>query len=424
MRILVIGSGAREDALSWRLAQSPSCTGIFASPGNAGTAARGGNWDIAATNGKALVERARRERIHLVVVGPETAIAAGVSDQFRQAGFSVFGPTRAAGRLESSKVFSKRFMERCGIPTPRARVVRTLASARKELVAYPDGCVLKADGLAAGKGVVVVANASEALTVLEQWFGASGVPGGGSDILLEELLVGREVSVFAIGDGKVLVPVASACDYKRLDDGDVGPNTGGMGAYSPAFGFPEDLHEIVAERVLEPVLRGLYEDGESFTGVLYCGLMWTKKGPMVLEFNARFGDPETQVLMPRVRGDFALLLKSAADGALNLQAANFEGDPCVGVVLATHGYPRKNTPMRALPRSVTLPPGCVAFWGGSTLRAGVVDVSGGRVLTITAQGSSIADARAAAYEAVVEIRQRVDPQDHFMYRKDIAASPI
>lgn len=422
MRILIIGNGAREDALSWRLAQSPSCTAIFASPGNAGTASRGENWGIAATNGKALAQRARDERIDLAVIGPETAIAAGVCDQFRQLGISVFGPSRAAGRLESSKAFAKRFMERYRIPTPRARVVHTLAGARKELATWEGGCVVKADGLAAGKGVVVASDAAGAGAVLEQWFGSAGIPGGGGDILLEEFAHGREISVFAIGDGKTLVPIASACDYKRAGDGDTGPNTGGMGAYSPAFGFPDDLHEIVRKTVLEPVLRGLSAERESFNGILYCGLMWTTKGPMVLEFNTRFGDPETQVLMPRVRGDFARLLKSAADGALDLSSASFDGQACVGVVLATREYPIASIPVRALPKDVTLSAGRVAFWGGSTVRDGVVDVAGGRVLTVTATGTTIAYARENAYAGVAELGQRFDRAGELTYRNDIAAN--
>jgi phosphoribosylamine--glycine ligase len=300
-------------------------------------------------------------------------------------------------------------------------VVHTLAGARKELEIWKGGCVVKADGLAAGKGVVVASNAADALAVLEQWFGSAGVPGGGGNVLLEEFAEGREVSVFAIGDGRILVPVASACDYKRAGVGDTGPNTGGMGAYSPALGFPDDLHEIVRKTVLEPVLRGLRGEGESFNGVLYCGLMWTKQGPTVLEFNTRFGDPETQVLMPRVRGDFAALLKSAADGALDLSRATFEGEACVGVVLATREYPVTSAPVRDLPKDVSLSAGRVAFWGGSTVRDGVVDVAGGRVLTVAAIGPSIADARENAYAGVAELGQRFDRAGELTYRSDIAA---
>jgi len=416
----VIGNGAREDALSWRLAQSPSCSAMFAAPGNAGTATRGSNWPIAATDGKALLARAREEAIDLVVLGPETAIAAGVGDRMREAKFATFGPNRSAGRLESSKVFSKRFMERHRIPTAKARVVRSLANAQKALAEWRGGCVVKADGLAAGKGVVVAPDAATALAVLRDWYGAAGVPGGGSDVLLEECLEGREVSVFAIGDGTRFVPIGAACDYKRAGDGDTGPNTGGMGAYSPPAGFPDDLHDVVRERVLEPVERGLAAEGERYVGVLYCGLMWTSNGPYVIEFNVRFGDPETQVLMPRVRGDFARSLKSAADGAFDEGAATFDGRTCVGVVLATSDYPRSSTPLRDLSPDVALADGRVAFWGASTQRQGVIDASGGRVLTVTALGDDVATARANAYAAVDELAHRIGAGVSLSYRRDIA----
>jgi phosphoribosylamine--glycine ligase len=420
MRILVVGNGAREDALSWRLAQSPSCSAIFAAPGNAGTASRGPNWPIGATDGKALLARAREEAMDLVVLGPETAIAAGVGDRMREAKIPTFGPGRAVGRLESSKVFSKRFMERHRIPTAKARVVHSLANGEKVLSDWRGACVVKADGLAAGKGVVVAPDAASALAVLRDWYGAGGVPGGGSDVLLEERLEGREVSVFAIGDGNGFVPIGAACDYKRAGDGDTGPNTGGMGAYSPPAGFPTDMLEIVRERVLEPVARGLAADGERYLGVLYCGLMWTAKGPYVIEFNVRFGDPETQVLMPRVRGDFARLLKSAADGALEEGAATFDGGSCVGVVLATSDYPRSSSPLRDLSADVGLSDGRVAFWGASTLRDGVIDASGGRVLTVTALGEDVPAARANAYAAVDELAHRIGVGVSLSYRRDIA----
>ncbi|HTV93305.1 MAG TPA: phosphoribosylamine--glycine ligase, partial [Verrucomicrobiae bacterium] len=281
MRILVVGNGAREDALSWRLAQSASCTALFAAPGNAGTASRGVNWEIAATDGKTIVDRALAEKIDLVVLGPESAIAAGVGDRLRDAGVPVFGPNRSSGRLESSKTFAKRFMQRHGIPTARADIVHSLQAATAALDGWSGGVVVKADGLASGKGVVVCDSADEARAVLADWYGKNKIPGGGTDVLLEERLDGREVSVFALADGRAMVPLAAACDYKRAGDGDTGPNTGGMGAYSPPEGFPDGLFDAVRERVLAPVLRGLLAEGEQYIGVLYCGLMWTNDGPMV-----------------------------------------------------------------------------------------------------------------------------------------------
>ena len=419
MRILVVGNGAREDALSWRLAASPSCEAIFAAPGNAGTASRGENWNIAATNGKAILERCKQERIDLVVLGPESAIAAGVGDRLREAGIAVFGPNRSGGRLESSKIFSKRFMERHGVPTARAVVVHSLEGAMHALDEWEGAVVIKADGLASGKGVVVSPDVDSARSVLREWYGESRIPGGGTDVLLEEKLEGREVSVFAICDGRAMFPIASACDYKRAGDGDTGPNTGGMGAYSPPKGFPADLEDQVRERILAPVLRGLLAEGEQYVGVLYCGLMWRDDGPYVIEFNARFGDPETQVLMPRVTGDFAALLKSAADGALDLSAAAFANRACVGVVIATADYPRSNTPVAGLPLEVDLGLDAQVFWGGSKIDNGTASSGGGRVLTVTGLGNDLTAARLRAYDAVHDLAARINVRD-LTYRTDIA----
>jgi phosphoribosylamine--glycine ligase len=418
MKILVVGNGAREDALSWRLAQSASCEAIFAAPGNAGTASRGTNWDVAPTDGKALAERALAEGIDLVVVGPEVAIAAGVCDKLRDAGLRVFGPSRSSGRLESSKVFAKRFMERHGVPTARFTVVHSLETARKALDGWRGGVVVKADGLAAGKGVIVCDDADEAMVVLRNWYGLGKVPGGGLDVLLEEKLEGREVSVFALCDGRAMVPFAGACDYKRAGDGDTGPNTGGMGAFSPPRGFPDEMTDLVRERIVAPVLRGLIAEGETYVGVLYIGLMWTKDGPSVIEFNVRFGDPETQVMMPRVTGDFAALLASVADGSMDLSLATLSPQACVGVVLATPGYPRESKQLVGLNADVALGDGAVAFWGNTAVSNGRVMASGGRVLTVTAVGEDLAAARASAYESVKAIAAKIGTRE-LSYRTDI-----
>jgi phosphoribosylamine--glycine ligase len=420
MKILVVGNGAREDALSWRLAKSPSCEAIFAAPGNAGTASRGENWDIAPTDGKALAERALAEGIDLVVVGPEVAIAAGVCDKLKDAGLRVFGPSRSSGRLESSKVFAKRFMERHGVPTAKFVVVHSLETARKALDGWSDGVVVKADGLAAGKGVVVCADAAAAMDVLRDWYGAGKVPGGGLDVLLERRLEGREVSVFALADGRAMVPIAGACDYKRAGDGDTGPNTGGMGAFSPPRGFPEDMTDVVRERIVAPVLRGLLAEGETYIGVLYIGVMWTADGPMVIEFNVRFGDPETQVMMPRVTGDFAALLASVADGAMDLSQATMSPQACVGVVLATPDYPRTSKELAGLNADVGLADGAQAFWGNTSLAKGRVMAAGGRVMTVTAVGDDLPAARALAYESVKAIAAKIGTTE-MTYRTDIGA---
>jgi phosphoribosylamine--glycine ligase len=321
--------------------------------------------------------------------------------------------------LESSKIFAKRFMERHGVPTARAVVVHSLEGALHALEEWEGAVVIKADGLASGKGVVVSPDVPSARAVLQEWYGQNRIPGGGTDVLLEEKLEGREVSVFAICDGRAIFPIASACDYKRAGDGDTGPNTGGMGAYSPPKGFPADLEDRVRERILAPVLRGLLAEGEQYVGVLYCGLMWTDDGPYVIEFNARFGDPETQVLMPRVTGDFAALLKSAADGALDLSAAAFAMRACVGVVLATSDYPRSSTPVGGLPVDVDLGLDANVFWGGSTLQDGTVSSGGGRVLTVTGLGDDLSAARQRAYDAVRDLATRIKTRE-LTYRTDIA----
>jgi len=353
------------------------------------------------------------------VLGPETAIAAGVGDRLRDAGIAVFGPSRSAGRLESSKIFAKRFMERHGIPTARAGVVHSLDAASKALEQWRGGVVVKADGLASGKGVVVTSGAEEARAVLGEWYGHSKVPGGGSDVLLEERLEGREVSVFALCDGRAIVPIGGACDYKRAGDADTGPNTGGMGAYSPPAGFPDDLYDRVRERILAPLLSGLQAEGEEYIGVVYCGLMWNADGPHVIEFNVRFGDPEAQVLLPRIGGDFAMLLASVARGAIDLSVVTDSAQHCAGVVLATGDYPRGNTPLQGLNPDVSLGDGCRAFWGASQLIDGSVSSGGGRVLTVTALGDDLADARSRVYVAVNELAGRLGTQA-LTYRTDIA----
>ena len=421
MKVLVVGGGAREDALSWKLAQAPSCEALFHAPGNAGTAARGTNFpEVGATDTRAILDRAKANAVDLVVVGPENALAAAVADRLRDAGLLVFGPNRSGARLESSKIFAKRFMERHGIPTARFVAVHSLSQARKALGSFDGGVVVKADGLAAGKGVVVCDDRAAALSVVTDWFDHNTVPGGGTDIVLEERMSGREISVFAIADGRAMIPIAGACDYKRAGDDDQGPNTGGMGAYSPPAGFPDNALEIVRERIIAPVLRGLLIEDEFYRGVLYCGLMWTATGPQVVEFNARFVDPETQVLMPRIAGDFARFLSSAAEGALELDAARFSEDACVGVTLTSARYPYENTPLAGLPATLQLPEHVAAFWGTSTRDGDRVDSPGGRVLTVTATAPTVAEARTRAYDAIGQLKGQFPAGTPLVYRSDIA----
>jgi phosphoribosylamine--glycine ligase len=407
VRILVVGGGAREDALSWRLAQSPSCEAIFHAPGNAGTATRGTNFpEVAATDTRAILDRAKANAIDLTVIGPETSLAAGVGDRLRDAGLNVFGPNRSGARLESSKIFAKRFMERHGIPTARFAVVHSLAGARKALDQFSGGVVVKADGLAAGKGVVVCDDADAAATLLRAWYEKNAIPGGGADVVLEERMSGREISVFAIADGRAMIPIAAACDYKRAGDDDRGPNTGGMGAYSPPFGFPDNVLEIVRESVIAPALRGLLAEDEIYRGVLYVGLMWTAAGPRVVEFNARFGDPETQVLMLRLMSDLVPALLASRDGQLKSFDLRWYPDPALTVVMATKGYPgdyARGSVIEGLDDAAKVE-GVEIFHAGTKTDGTRILANGGRVLDVSAIGKTVREAQTRAYEAISRIR--------------------
>jgi phosphoribosylamine---glycine ligase len=425
VKVLVVGSGAREHALAWKLSKSSKVDRLYAAPGNAGTAELGTNWpDLSATSGIELAQRASDEHIGFAVIGPETALAAGVSDALRARGINVFGPSRTGARLESSKAFAKQFMERSGIPTARHRVVHDHKQAERALVYFQSGVVLKADGLAAGKGVVVCASADEARPILAHWYGERKLPGGGTSIVMEERLEGREVSVMAVVDGVRTMTLAAACDYKRAGDGDSGPNTGGMGAYSPAIDVLDDKVLVrVQKTILEPAVAGLIRDGVDYRGCLYAGLMITARGPMVLEFNARFGDPETQVVVPRLESDLFDLLYAAGAGQLTEDVApKFATASCVGIVLTSDGYPQVSRPIGELPRFTPLEDdSTVAFWGSSSVAGERVNASGGRVLTVCALGDDMAVSRKRAYTVVSEYEKLLRPGTLLRYRSDIAA---
>ena len=432
MRVLVIGAGAREHALAWRLAQSPSVEAVFAAPGNAGTARIGTNWpEIKPTDGPAIATRAKAEKIDLAVIGPEAPLAAGVADALRAAGITTFGPGHEGARLESSKAFAKQFMMRHGIPTAPFRIAHDLKQAQRYLRELNEAVAVKADGLAAGKGVVVCNSTYDARELLDGWYGEHQIPGGGSTVVIEERLVGRELTVMAVTDGRALVMLEPVCDYKHAQDGDKGPNTGGMGAYSPAGArLEDDFMGRVRREIFEPALAGLKSEGVEYRGCLYAGLMLTRRRPMVLEFNVRFGDPETQVVMPRLEADLAELLHAAAAGDLGSAGdvaggarvyPQFSPRACVGIVLATEAYPIRSLPVRDLPLpDSVLDADVVAFWAGSTLRGELVDAAGGRVITICALGENLADARTRAYQACTAYADLLPANARIRFRHDIA----
>ncbi len=409
MNVLVIGSGAREHALAWKLRQSPRLTDLFIAPGNAGTASVGTNLPIAATDFPAIADAARRHRVDLVIVGPEEPLARGIVDFLTEQGIAAYGPTRAAAEIEASKAFAKEVMARAGIPTAPARVFADAQAA----LAYLDELeaagavppVIKADGLAAGKGVTVAATFAEAraavrAALVEGVFGAAG-----RRVLLEQRLTGREVSAHAFSDGKTVVPMAYSCDYKRVYDGDQGPNTGGMGAYSPPGFVTGELEAEIRRTIIEPAVRAIAEMGRPYRGTLYPGLMITAAGPRVVEFNCRFGDPETQVLMPRLASDLLAICEACVRGTLSDGLVAWSERAAVGVVLASGGYPghyETGVPIHGLE---TVDPDVQVFHAGTRrLEDGTVVTAGGRVLTVVATGTTLAEARARAYDNVRRIR--------------------
>jgi phosphoribosylamine--glycine ligase len=420
MRILVVGGGGREHALAWKLSADPDVSAVFCAPGNAGTQAVATG--IAADPGdpQAILDAALRERIDLTVVGPELPLDRGIADLFGQRGRPILGPSRAAAQLECSKVFAKAFMARHGIPTARYAACDTAAEAHRIVeggeLGFP--LVVKADGLAAGKGVVVAADREEADRAVHAAMEARQFGTAGARVVLEECLSGPEVSFFALCDGRRAVPLRSAQDHKRIFDDDRGPNTGGMGAFSPSPLLDDGLHARVMREIVEPVLHGLAAEGMEYRGFLYAGLMLTADGPKVIEFNVRFGDPEAQVVIPAIAGPVARHLAAAADGALGNEAIAFTSDVLVGVVLASEGYPGAcpaGRPITGLDTAGRLNDVTV-FHSGTAVQDGRVVTAGGRVLTVVGRGTTFAGARERAYAGVSEIRF-----DGMQYRRDIGA---
>ncbi|MBB5208163.1 phosphoribosylamine--glycine ligase [Chiayiivirga flava] len=407
MKLLVIGGGGREHALAWKLAQSPRVNEVIVAPGNAGTATEAGcrNADIAANDIDGLLALAQREGVALTVVGPEVPLVAGVVDRFRAAGLRIFGPTAAAAQLEGSKAFAKDFLARHGIPTAHYAVFTDVDPAIAYLHARGAPIVVKADGLAAGKGVVVATTLAEAADAVRDMLSGNAFGAAGARVVIEEFLDGEEASFISMVDGTHALPMATSQDHKRVGDGDTGPNTGGMGAYSPAPVVTPAVHARVMREIVEPTVRGMIADGVPFTGFLYAGLMIDRDGaPKVIEFNVRFGDPETQPVMLRLRSDLVDLIDAAIDGRLAAVEADWDPRPSLGVVMAAANYPdapRGGDVIAGLDAPVA--DGSKVFHAGTRLRDGVVVTSGGRVLTVCALGDDIADAQRRAYTATAAI---------------------
>lgn len=419
MKVLVIGQGGREHALVCKLAESPLVSEVLCAPGNGGTSDVARNIDCSATDVNRLVKLAQAENVGLTVVGPEAPLVAGVCDAFRKAGLTVFGPSQAAAQLEGSKVFAKEILRKANVPTADWHVFKKPQEARDFLNDRDDQAwVVKADGLAAGKGVFVCANKGEALAAVAEVMEDRTFGEAGDRIIVEERLVGQEASILAIVDGTTIIPLEASQDHKAAFDDDQGPNTGGMGAYCPTpLITPARMDEII-DRILVPTVHTMKKTGNPFQGVLYAGLMITNQGPKVLEFNVRFGDPETQPVLFRLKSDLAQLLLSAAKGELN-DVADLEWDPrpAVCVVMAAAGYPgsyEKGKPIRGIAEADALPDVKV-FHAGTTRVGDTIVTDGGRVLGVTALGDNIADAKRRAYQAVKCIRW-----DGAWCRKDIS----
>jgi phosphoribosylamine--glycine ligase len=405
MKILVIGGGGREHALAWRLAQSPRVQTIHVAPGNGGTARDKRLKNVPITDLEQLADYAIEEGIELTVVGPEAPLAAGVVDSFRQRGLRIFGPTQAAAQLESSKDFAKSFMKRHGVPTADYETFTDAAAAHAYIDRKGAPIVVKADGLAAGKGVVVAQSAEEAHAAVDAMLADNKLGAAGARVVVEEFLAGEEASFIVMSDGRNVLAMATSQDHKRLLDGDQGPNTGGMGAYSPAPIVTPGLHAKVLREIIQRTVNGMAADGIEFTGFLYAGLMIDNAGnPKTLEFNCRLGDPETQPIMMRLKTDLVTLLDAAVDGRLDQVEAEWDRRAALGVVVAAAGYPespRKGDTITQLPADSDE---CTVFHAGTELRDERLIVTGGRVLCVTALGETVRFAQHRAYQAVDEVQ--------------------
>jgi len=415
MKLLVIGSGGREHALAWKLASSPRVQKVYVAPGNGGTATENGVENVPLSGTRELIDFCRREHIHLTVVGPEAPLAEGVVDAFRDEGLKIFGPTRAAAQLESSKDFAKRFMVRHKLPTARHKTFEDAKAAKAYVAEQGAPIVVKADGLAASKGVVVAQTKEEADAAIDAMLGERRFGAAGARVVIEEFIAGEEASFIVMSDGTHVLPLATSQDHKRLRDGDQGPNTGGMGAYSPAPLVTPKVHARVMREIIQPAIKGMAEDGHPFTGFLYAGLMIDAAGnPRTVEFNCRLGDPETQPILIRLKSDLLDLVEHALAGTLDQAEAEWDRRCALGVVMAAANYPeepRKGDRIEGIPAPAD---DCRVFHAGTRLQGNVLLTNGGRVLCVTALGDALRIARTRAYEALDQIRF-----DGMQFRRDI-----
>ena len=420
MKVLVVGGGGREHALIWKLKQSPSVEQLYCAPGNAGTGLDCTNVDISATDIPQLIKFAQKQQIDLTVIGPEAPLVMGIVDEFQKAGLRVFGPSRKAAELEGSKKFAKEVMRKANVPTADFRVFTNAAEANSYIEEREEGdrFVIKADGLAAGKGVTVCSSNEEARAAIKRMLIQREFGEAGQRIVVEDRLEGEEASLLAFVDGNTIVPLEAAQDHKAAHDGDTGPNTGGMGAYSPTPVVTMEIVDTVVEKILIPMVHEMNKEGRPFRGCLYAGLMLTNQGPKVLEFNVRLGDPETQAVLFRLKSDLAQIMFAAAEGKLDqIEPLEWDPRPAVCVVMASGGYPgefEKGHPIRGLEEAALVPETKV-FHAGTKLAGGQIVNDGGRVLGVTAIGETISEAKLRAYQAVKCIRW-----DGAWCRKDIS----
>jgi phosphoribosylamine--glycine ligase len=417
LKILVVGSGAREHTIVWKLSQSLRIRELYTAPGNAGTARIAENLDINANDIKSLAKTAQQKGIDLVVVGPEVPLAEGIVDHFESLGIPIFGASKLAAEIESSKVFSKALMQKYNIPCAKSVSFSDYAQAKEYVQKQKPPIVIKADGLAAGKGVVVAGTVDEALAALTDFMQSKKLGAAANQVLVEEFLTGREMSFFAFSDGNTVLPIVSACDYKRVNDSDNGPNTGGMGSYSPPFFNSPSLQKQVMETIMIPTIKAMAQEGRSYRSILYGGLMVNKENVKVLEFNARFGDPETQVILPRLKTDLLDIILAVIKGKLNQINIECTDDACVGVVMASGGYPGSYKTGFPIDGLHDVDKDVMVFHAGTKIGATPWEVltNGGRVLTVVAMGKTVAQAREKVYDNVSRIKF-----EGCHYRKDIA----